>query len=164
MTDVIYDSISIAVDMILSSAILCAIVVLLRNSTILSNYSANAQATAQRLNYYKEFNMYDNTTKLSSADAVSAMMYYRYDIDVIIKTNDKLYSNDKNNGKLYVEDIGTGVKTNIEYSELKNSLLASDTYSSILYENNSNVASTEGYKGGVVSGIYLTVETVGGGA
>ena len=70
MTDLIYDYITIGVDMIICAAVLAAVIVLLRGSVTLSQFSAMQQANADRVNYYKEYSIYDNTTGLSSADAI----------------------------------------------------------------------------------------------
>lgn len=169
MTDVIYDFLSQGVDMIISGAILAGIVVLLRASTILSNYSANQQATADRLNYYREYNIYDQGEHLSCADAISCLMYYRFSIDVVIEcsntrsvvnpstgllvdvTTVDRYYNDKSTGVFYRES--EGVQESITYDALKSDIGSSRIFNSMIYENGSSDPSLSGYTGGVITGI-----------
>ena len=58
MTDLVYDYLTMGVDMMISAAMLAAIVVLLRGSVVLSQYSATQQMNTDRINYYKQYNMY----------------------------------------------------------------------------------------------------------
>ena len=152
MTDLIYDYISMGVDMILTAAILSAIVVLLRSSVILSSYQANLQANSDRMNYYKQYNMYDCTTNLVSADVVSALIYYRYDLNIVVvdSAGNILIHNDIRTGKFYK---GAGTSTPITIDEMKDLLPANKKYSANLVENGASAPTGLSYSGGLVTGI-----------
>lgn len=153
MTDLIYDYITMGVDMMISGAILASVVILLRSSTILSAYSAQQQATTDRINYYKEFSMYDCTDKLLSPDVLSAMVYYKYDLDVVIQIGSDIYTNDRRTGKYYKN--GTQVLT---YEQLSTAVGTQLKFKAYLVEDfkksgTEPAISSSGYMGGVITGL-----------
>lgn len=154
MTDLIYDYISAGVDMMIYAAILSTVIVLLRMSAVLTAYNANQNANAERVNYYKEYSMYDNTSNLSSADVLSAMVYYQYDIEIkVIIPGGHTYTTRPKQGGGYYDVNDNKV---ISYDDLKAVLGSTHTWSAKLYENGKNTPNTDFYTGGVISGIQFT--------
>lgn len=152
MTDLVYDYITMGVDMMISAAILAAVVILLRGSTLLSIYSAQQQSTTDRINYYKEYAMYDCTQGLLSPDVLSTMVYYKYDLDIVIQDGGIIYTNDKKTGKYYKNG------TQITYDNLVHDIGTTKKFKSWLVEDFKKsganpVLSQNGYQGGVISGI-----------
>lgn len=165
MTDILYDYISMGVDMLIAAAIIAAVVMLLRGTTVLNAYSANQQSASERINYYKEYNKYDCTENLVSADVISAMLYYRYNIEIVIIDGDgnimftnKPTSNTSIDGTIY-ED---GSEVSVDY--FRNKLEPHFTWKAYLYEDSNNPSgngtdagtpSYNGYQGGIVTGIVF---------
>ena len=152
MTDLVYDYITMGVDLMISAAILAAVVILLRGSTLLSIYSAQQQSTTDRINYYKEYAMYDCTQGLLSPDVLSTMVYYKYDLDIVIQVDDIIYTNDKKTGKYYENGV------QITYDDLARGIGTTKKFKSWLVEDFKKsgadpVLSQNGYQGGVISGI-----------
>lgn len=152
MTDMVYDYITMGVDMMISAAILAAVVILLRGSTLLSIYSAQQQSTTDRINYYKEYAMYDCTQGLLSPDVLSTIVYYKYDLDIVIQDGNEIYTNDKKTGKYYLNG------TQITYDQLAQGLGTTKKFKAWLVEDFKKsganpVLSQNGYQGGVISGI-----------
>lgn len=169
MTDLVYDYITTGVDMIINAVILSAVVVLLRSTTLLNSYSANQQATSDRVNYYKEYNIYDNTQNLSSADVISSISFYKTSLDVVITGFDFDNSgvidsivNDHNTGLYY--KIVDGNKIGITYDELRDLIKSTDLFSAVLYEDGEMTQGYTGtpnlnsYDGGLVTGIKFTLQ------
>lgn len=181
MTDLIYDYISMGVDMLITAAIISAVVVLLRSTMILNTYSANQQASSERINYYKEYNKYDCTETLVTADIISAMLYYRYDLQVCVKMKDgTIYTNKPSsdtviNGTIYkvVSGATTQELTSVDF---RNSIASNWKFRAFLYEdartpdgNFTPVSaengatdltlpgfpSVQGYEGGLITGLYF---------
>lgn len=152
MTDLIYDYISTGVDMMIYAAILSTVIVLLRMSAVLTSYNANQNANAERVNYYKEYSMYDNTNNLSSADVLSAAVYYQYDLEVkiIIPSGHTYVTRPKSGGGYY--DVTDN--TVIDYDTLKTALGSTHTWQAKLFENGNNTVS-DYYTGGIISGIQF---------
>lgn len=156
MTDLVYDYISMGVDMILTAAILSAIVVLLRSSVVLSSHQATLQANSDRMNYYKQYNMYDCTHNLCSADIISALVYYRYDLEmVVIKQDGSILVRNDRYGKFYLRTGGTD--SEVSYDTLISTLGAGWTYDSWLVEDMGNVPSYNSYQGGLVTGLKFKI-------
>lgn len=169
MTDLIYDYISMGVDMLLTAAIVSAIVVLLRGTIILNQYSSNQQAASERINYYREFNKYDCTNNLVSADVISAMLYYRYDLEVVIVCNDgTIFTNKPNtstqiDGSIYrVSSSGTFAK--IDTEAFRDAFDPNFVFRGHLYEeqnapygqlNSGGSPSINGYGGGIITGLLF---------
>lgn len=152
MTDLVYDYITMGVDMMISAAILAAVVILLRGSTLLSIYSAQQQSTTDRINYYKEYAMYDCTQGLLSPDVLSTIVYYKYDLDIVIQDGSNIYTNDKKTGNYYMNG------TQITYDDLVRGIGTDKKFKSWLVEDfkksgTNPVLSQNGYQGGVISGI-----------
>lgn len=152
MTDLVYDYITMGVDMMISAAILAAVVILLRGSTLLSMYSAQQQSTTDRINYYKEYAMYDCTQGLLSPDVLSTMVYYKYDLDVVVQIGNTVYTNDKKTGRYYANG------SQISYDQLAQALGTTKKFKAWLVEDfkksgSNPVLSQNGYQGGVISGI-----------
>lgn len=83
MTDLVYDYITTAVDMVISAAILSSIVMLLYTSSRLSVEIVNSQSTADTLAYYMQFNQYDNEECITS-DIISALVKYADQMEVVV--------------------------------------------------------------------------------
>lgn len=152
MTDMVYDYITMGVDMMISAAILAAVVILLRGSTLLSIYSAQQQSTTDRINYYKEYAMYDCTQGLLSPDVLSTIVYYKYDLDIVIQDGNEIYTNDKKTGKYYKNGA------QITYDQLVQDIGTTKKFKAWLVEDFKKsganpVLSQNGYQGGVISGI-----------
>lgn len=88
MTDIIYDFISTGVDLILIGGILSSLIIMLRGSTQLTNVISNQQATSTELDYYLQYHKYNDSEGMSSADALSALVGYRSDMNVFIALKD----------------------------------------------------------------------------
>lgn len=84
MTDLVYDYITTGVDMMVTAAILAAVVLLLKSTSMLSSYSAQQQANSDRVQYYREYSMYDATSGLTASDALSALKFYGNSIEVYV--------------------------------------------------------------------------------
>lgn len=163
MTDLIYDYITMGVDLLIAAAIIAAVVILLRGTTLLNAYSANQQAASERINYYKEFNKYDCTENLVSADVISAMLYYRYNIEIVIIKDGSIYTNKptsgtKIDGKIYKDG------SELTVNNFRNELVPNLIWKANLYEDSNNPSgngassgapSVNGYKGGVITGIIF---------
>lgn len=170
MTDLVYDYISTGVDMILMAAILSSIVVLLRSSMILSSYQADLTANSDRMNYYRQYNMYDNTDDLCSADVVSALIFFCHDHQLVVNDTDGrlLVRNNTNDGTFYFgpaasSHVPTG-KAASDYEEgdvcttqqLGEFLRSDWTWNAQLFEDGSSTGSSH-YSGGIVTGIKFKV-------
>lgn len=165
MTDIVYDYLTMGVDMIISAVILTAIVVLLQTVTILNNYSAQQQATADRITYYKQFNMYDNTENLSSADIVSALIYYKGELDIKVKfscndptsTSSKVLYYDSGKDEYVMRTSGGAESRTNKESVMKAWIKSTSKFDAVLYEDMAEepFPSTH-YKGGIVTGITFT--------
>ena len=164
MTDLVYDYITMGVDMMISAAMLTAIVILLRGSTILSQYSAAQQMNTDRINYYKQYNMYDMTEGLTAADAKSALSYYRHTMTVYVWLNStdsdygkKCIMNDPKTGKYYYIDIDKNVQTEITYDDISNYIQSTMLFKCKLAEDNQSKAFNDNstYKGGVITTIIF---------
>lgn len=161
MTDIVYDYISMGVDMITTAVLLSAVVILLRSSTVLSNYNANQQANSERINYYRQFNAYDCKDNLSTADVVNALIYYRNDLYMFVYRKDGTMEilSDSTKGQA----INPADKSVYDYDTIKDKYTSSQKWSAVLYEDllqydtTTNTwlgtKSTSGYQGGVVVGI-----------
>lgn len=84
MTDIIYDFISTGVDLILIGGILSSLIIMLRGSAQLTTVISNQQATSTELDYYLQYHKYNDAEGMSSADALSALVGYRADMNVFI--------------------------------------------------------------------------------
>lgn len=161
MTDLVYDYISMGVDMIITATILATVIVVLRSSVELSSYQADLTANSERVNYYRQYNKYDLTTNLSAADVIGALTYFRYDLEIYVfdKASGGIY-NDPDTGEFYTFTVNAaGVITKgskVEASALPSKLKAEKKYSSALVEDNAKAANTTNYQGGVITGIKFT--------
>lgn len=160
MTDLIYDYITLGVDMMISGAILASVIVLLRSSAILSTYASNQQQVSDRIGYYREYAMYDCTQELLSPDVLSTITYYRYSLEVVINMGNNVIYNDRNSGKYYLKE-GSNNPIEISHDTLVSRIGTSNMFKAYLWEDfqktgaNYNL-STGGYQGGVVTGIQFT--------
>ena len=162
MTDLVYDYLTMGVDMMISAAMLTAIVILLRGSTILSQYSAAQQMNTDRINYYKQYNMYDMTTGLTAADAKSALSYYRHTATVYVWLDStttsygkKCIKNDPKTGKYYY--ITKSGQTPITYDDISNYIQSTMLFKCKLAEDNQSKVFNDNstYKGGVITTIIF---------
>lgn len=166
MTDVVYDYISMGVDMILTAAILSSIVVLLRSAVVLSAYQSTLQANSDRMNYYRQYNMYDCTENLCMADIQSTLIFYRYELDMTVHLSDGTFiRNDTDTGKFYQQkNFGEIVEVTMssEKEALPNivyfgRLISADMkFKSVLAEDGALNPAGQTYQGGVVTGISFT--------
>lgn len=60
MTDLVYDFISSGVDLLMTASVLSAIIVLVQTATVLTSVTAQQQANADMIDYYREFNHLDS--------------------------------------------------------------------------------------------------------
>lgn len=109
MTDIIYDFISTGVDLILIGGILSSLIIMLRGSAQLTTVISNQQATSTELDYYLQYHKYNDSKGMSSADALSAIVGYRSDMNVFIVTPNgsggyRTFYNDPATGKYYYKD------------------------------------------------------------
>ena len=159
MTDLIYDYITQAVDLIIAAAVLSSIIILLRTAIVLGNVSANQTANSNRLSYYKEYSKYDCKDSLNCADALSAIVYYRDTITVVYypttATNYTIYNDPNKDGKFFINDNGAITEINYETLKRECTRYADHHYKGLLYEDLSSDASTGGYQGGVITGIKI---------
>ena len=156
MTDIVYDSLAAGIDMMIAATMFTMVVILLRGSNILLSYNTVQQTNANRVNYYKEYSMYDNKNGLSSADALSCIVYYKGEIEVVIKLTNGVqyytkYSSSNNKYNYYKSTSNSP----ISYDELKTAIGSERVFSSRIYEDLSNTPSTS-YKGGTITKIMLT--------
>lgn len=161
MTDLIYDYITMGVDMIICAAVLAAVVVLLRGSVTLSQFSAMQQANADRVNYYKEYSIYDNTTGLSSADAISALQYYKNDLQVYVyfTTNSRsgnVIRCDNKTGKFYRSTNGGGSWTEVSSENLSTYIKSNYVFKCHIGEDGAPLSGlSDSYSGGVITSIVF---------
>lgn len=157
MTDLVYDYITMGVDMILSSAILSAIVVMLYGSSALSHYSAMQQQNADSINYYMQYSMYDNTSGNSSSAVISALQYYKNDILVYVNGNYQVKTDPKT-GKFQVKK-SDGTWREASYDEFSTFIPSNTKYHAYICEDGVGIdQKSDSYKGGVITGIYFIKE------
>lgn len=160
MTDMVYDYITTGVDLLINAVILAGIVILIRNSNILSQISTTQQANADRVNYYKEYAKYDCTAHLSTTDVLSAMSYYKNDHVIVAVIPGDNTSVIVQNGKWYTQ-TGTSVPQLSSRDGVENLLNITWTYSAYLFEDDwsgNGTMSVNGYQGGTISGIKFIKE------
>lgn len=160
MTDMVYDYITTGVDLLINAVILAGIVILIRNSNMLSQISTTQQANADRVNYYKEYAKYDCTTHLSTTDVLSAMSYYKNDHVIVAVIPSNNTSVIVQNGKWYIQ-TGTNVPQLSSRDGVENLLNITWTYSAYLFEDDwsgNGTMSVNGYQGGTISGIKFVKE------
>lgn len=171
MTDLVYDFITTGVDLLLIGAVLAAMIVMMRGSTQLTQLISNQQTTTDEFDLYLKYHMYDNQDGLSTADAISAMVGYRFDLTVCIKDGSTYYVNDPDTGKYYVisssdgsdpylgkssAEIRTEYGAQKTYSELSSELSSTNLYHADLIVMNDGVFAKETYSRDViVLGIML---------
>lgn len=149
MTDIIYDFISTGVDLILIGGILSSLIIMLRGSTQLTNVISNQQATSDELDYYLQYHKYNDSVGMSSADALSALVGYRSDLNVfiVIPSDDSdtpaswytIYNNPAT-GKYYkkhayapaTQDFGFSDEESIPYDDVVKELNSTWNYNSYL--------------------------------
>lgn len=101
MTDLIYDYITTAVDMVISAAILSSVVMLLYTSSRLSVEIINSQSTADTLAYYMQFNQYDNEEVITS-DVISALVKFADEVEIVVyDTSNNVVVHTTGNGYIY---------------------------------------------------------------
>ena len=158
MTDLIYDYITMGVDMIISASILTAIIIMLKGTTLLSQYSANQQMVANSMNYYKQYSAYDNTTELECSDVVAAMAYFK-ELDFIIYMNKEktnYYATKDSNGdgiKEYVY-MSSGNQTNKTYEDIKSELGVKYLFNANIIEG-ANTVPSQHWGGDVITAIVF---------
>jgi len=81
MTDVIYDYITTGVDLLINAVILSGIIMLLYTSTSLAQTISTQQYASAKVQYYREFNMYDDKV-VSPSDVIGCLLYYRDNFDI----------------------------------------------------------------------------------
>lgn len=147
MTDIIYDFISTGVDLILIGGILSSLIIMLRGSAQLTTVISNQQATSTELDYYLQYHRYNESVGMSSADALSALVGYRSDMNVFIVIPDSSassgYSTIYNNpatGKYYrkpnyrpgADTYSPDTGTSMSYDEVTKALNSTWNYNSYL--------------------------------
>lgn len=169
MTDLIYDYITTGIDLMLIGGILSAFIIMLKGSSQLSQVISNQQATAQEYDYYLRYHSYDDTKGLSSSDALSAMIGFRYDLYVVIGIDGEYIYNDPRTGYFYKTTIApegypTGdmvsnifIDSNkITYQELSDALSPIYIYKSKVASISTGYFKTEMFnRNTVVTGIFM---------
>lgn len=101
MTDLVYDYITTAVDMVISAAILSSVVMLLYTSSRLSVEIVNSQSTSDTLAHYMQFNQYDDTEVITS-DVISALIKFSDTMEVVVyDDSDNVIVHTVGNGYIY---------------------------------------------------------------
>lgn len=167
MTDVVYDFLTNGVDMMVAAAVLSVVIILLRSATVLAAMSNSQQANADRVNYYRSFNAYDNNT-ITGADAVGCILKFRGEVEVVVQKGSQfLVASTDGTIKVYNGAGGSLVKEisgDTTTSQLQDFCGTSTTYKSIIFEDShkatknsdwSNTTASKYYQGGVLSGIKL---------
>lgn len=161
MTDVIYDYISMGIDMLVSAAVLASVIILLRSSSILSNVTAMQQANSDRINYYRQFNAFDNK-EVNQADVVGLLLYYRNDMNIaVVKKDDhsRVCWTTTNDAKIHGANPDGYDSTNIS-----DALALDGKYHAYLIEDRATVsldgegmwnAKVDSFQGGIVTGIVI---------
>lgn len=159
MTDLIYDYITTGIDLMIAGAILASVIILLRSTTVLTTISATQQANSDRVNYYREFNQFDNRD-VNQADVIGALLYYGKDMNVYVlncKNGYRIYS-DTSDGKIWLCDSSWNkIQTLNTTTEIQQYILVDYTFKAQLYENGQARGTTPQtqYQGGVISGLYF---------
>lgn len=167
MTDLIYDYIAQGVDLLITATIVSAVAMLLQSATILSSYQANAQANSERINYYKQYNKYDGTEHLCTAEVLSAILYFKGDLEIVVQKGNNVYVSTKpygTLGRIYLDKDGVN-GGNYSWSEASKADLqafttlfaSSNTFKAQLVEDFGK-PNTNNYEGGTVTGILFTLE------
>lgn len=169
MTDVVYDFITNGIDMMVTAAVLSVVVILLRSSTTLTSLSNDQQANADRVNYYRTFNAYDNNI-ITGADAVGCILKFRGEVEVVVQNKNGQYLVVETDGTIKVYDsiAATSYATisgDSTLSKLQEFCGTSNNYKSVIFEDSKkstkngdwgDTGASEYYQGGVLSGIRMT--------
>lgn len=160
MNDLVYDYITAGVDMIISAVILSGVVLLLRGTVILNQYSANQQATAERVSYYKEYSIYDNTSNLSSADVISALVYYKDNFSVVIDISgngSKLITWNQRLSRYELVSNGS-ITANTKSEDTMKGWISSTLrfHGQIIEDGKGKPVKAQYYQGGAITGLYFT--------
>ncbi|MBR3599547.1 MAG: hypothetical protein IKL53_06685 [Lachnospiraceae bacterium] len=159
MTDLVYDFITMGIDMIMNAAILAAIVIIFRSSTLLSMYSSAQQANADAMRYYKQYSAYDNTKGLECSDVVSALVYFdKLDFKIIMNEAGTDYYATANNGTGYVHVID-GTASEVSYAQIREDLGVKYYFKSQIIEGPNSLSGTvsQNWTGDVITGIVFTM-------
>ena len=161
MTDLIYDALTMGVDMIISSVILSSIVMLLSSTQQLNSIQAMQTANADMMNYYREYNQFDNTD-VNSSDVLGCILYYRGTLEVMINGYDsyeRLYL-DKD-GKIWFWSDYRDMSTKVEATDekVRSFISVNRFYNAKLVEDrfglSSETVAGSHYQGGVITGIIF---------
>lgn len=161
MTDLIYDALTMGVDMIISAVILSSIVMLLSSTQQLNSIQAMQTANADMMNYYREYNQFDNTD-VNSSDVLGCILYYRGTLEVMINgydSNERLYL-DKD-GKIWFWSDYTNESTKVEATDekVRSFISVNRFYNAKLVEDSFGLSSEtvvgSHYQGGVITGIIF---------
>ena len=151
MTDIIYDFITQGIDMMVVAAILASVVIMLRGTTIISQISADSAATSDRMNYYRQYNEYDNKD-VNGATVISALVRFRDTLQLEVAYSEsgvqKYIRNDANTGKFYFQ-IENGTPVEIKVENLSSYISSKDSYTAQLYEDG-NITASEHFTGGYI--------------
>lgn len=168
MTDVVYDFLTNGIDMMVMAAVLSVVVILLRSATTLSTLSNTQQANADRVNYYRSFNAYDNNT-LTGADVVGCILKFQGEVEVVVQLDSKyIVAGTDGTIKVYNSANGSVIQTisgETKTSQLQALCGTSTTYKSVIFEDSAKTTkntnwnsdgASKYYQGGTLSGIRLT--------
>ena len=163
MTDLVYDALTMGVDMIISAVILSSIITLLSSTIQLNSIQAMQTANADMMNYYKEYNQFDRSC-VNSSDVLGAVIYYRGTLELLIfgYDGDKLYV--ARDGKMFYWMDGEDESTKVECTEEKlrefisvnrfyDSRLVEDDYR--VYESAAIPPTADFYQGGSITGLVF---------
>ena len=156
MTDLVYDFISSGVDLIMTAAVLASVIVLLRSTNQLSQVQADQQMVADRINYYREFNVYDSHD-VTGVDVVGAIIKYYKDFDMVVHLQDGGYLAIGRDGVIKrFNSAGVEVlpRPAFEAGALQVIINTDYTYGAQIKEDNNGLPSDQ-YEGGLLSGLVF---------
>jgi hypothetical protein len=153
--------------MILTAAILSAMIVLLQTATTLTSVTAMQQANSDMVDYYRQFNHLDNTV-VTSNDLLGYLTRYKNDLSayIIAPSGHRItLENDVLTFLRYNSSTGNYTpETNHNLEWFANySLTPGKTFKVILLEDGESISdisniNDEYYDGGVITGIYAIVQ------
>lgn len=170
MTDVVYDFLTNGIDMMVTAAVLSVVVILLRSAVTLSSISNAQQANADRVNYYRSFNAYDNS-ELTGADVVGCILKFQGEVEVVVQRGSRfLVAGTDGTIKVYNSANGAvayEISGDTKTSKLQEFCGTSVTYKSVIFEDSGRSTKNDNwnasgassyYQGGVLSGIRITAQ------
>ncbi len=137
MTDLIYDSIAMAVDMVLSAVILSGLVVLLYTSSSLTSVYARSTMNAETIRQYREYAAIDRkestSDTITGSDVISIIIRYHGECPIKVRMDTDTYIISESN-RLYLLEGSTETDIDCTQTAVTTAgIKASDTYRVGLY-------------------------------